>query len=291
MTKPSIPHVPILIQVPDSLRKRKRVIVIVATDLAVWSFRETSNKDGLCNGTAVNFVVDAIRQCYRSSGLPFDFAPDYSLVDGNEAARQPKVRHRASAFSKQLEQQMEDPSELWGVLVINAGQLYYSHKFNRAMSSDSWNALFLPSAAHPPIRKDEAANQVPAHETPDRHIETVFEQIVDKADYVYKDADLYLVALPLASQTLLSFLNVNCKFGTPPAAAAGWCWLGLITTLTIRVQVRQKSQGSSLHGANLRQLTRHQRRLNPGIAHVPRGPGQVMGSLGCQSWHDPGAAG
>ena len=94
---------------------------------------------------------------------------------------------------------------------MNVGQLLYSHKYNRAMTTRSWYALPRKSIAHDQIRIHERENYVEGHRSAPEHIKTVFDQILCNPNHVAANAEIYVVAIEGGADSLLQVLKEDCK--------------------------------------------------------------------------------
>ena len=131
MTKPNGPHVPILAPLPEVLKTRKRIIVLVndtMQDLGIFAYRQLQRELGINGGSVVNFVKEMIK---RSSA-------------DNDAEKD------ASIFRDGYV--LEDKATTPALIVLNTGQLLYSHKYDQAMTLRSWSAMPRKSVAHDMIR-------------------------------------------------------------------------------------------------------------------------------------------
>lgn len=191
MTKPIGPHVPILSPSPDLLKARKRVIVIVndtLQDLGILAYRQLQRELGINGGSVVNFVKEIIKRS----------APN------NSAAKDAEILK--DGFK------LDDDSTTPALVVLNTGQLLYSHRYDQAMTLRSWSAMPRKSIAHDMIRIHDEENRVPGHRTPEEHIKTVFDQIICNPERVAADAEVYVIAIEDGTQRVLSLIADNCKY-------------------------------------------------------------------------------
>lgn len=100
-------------------------------------------------------------------------------------------------------------SETPGVVILNPGQLLFSHKQGRAMTQTSWMALPRKSAVHPPIRISEKHNRVEGNTSPAEHVHFVFEKLLGNPEFVQPDAELYVVGLGEGADDVLQYLQEN----------------------------------------------------------------------------------
>jgi hypothetical protein len=109
-----------------------------------------------------------------------------------------------------------------GIVILNPGQYFYSHKEQRALSHESWEALPKKSLYHPTVCADEMHNLVPGSRDRDEHVATVFENVLNNDEYVSPDADLYLVGISAGSNTLLKYMDKQWSSLSSRVKAAAW---------------------------------------------------------------------
>ncbi|KAL5114921.1 hypothetical protein ACEQ8H_007168 [Pleosporales sp. CAS-2024a] len=199
-TKPVGPHVPILMPAPEILKNRKRIIVIVndsTKDLGVLAYRHMHRELGLNGGSVVNFVKEVIKRS----------------VTGDAAAKYKDMAK--DGFG--LENHHDTPA----LIVMNTGQLLYSHKYNKAMTMHSWSAMPRKSVAHGMIRIHDEENRVQGHRTPVEHVKSVFESIVCDSARVAPEAEIYVIAIEGGTEYVLDVLGQDFhKYGARIAAMA-----------------------------------------------------------------------
>ena len=192
-TKPNGPHIPILAPPLDVLKARKRIVVVVndaLQDLGVLAYRRLQRELGLNGGSVINFVKE--------------------LAKRSALANKTSSLDTSSLFDDGF--QIEHDEEAPGLVVMNVGQLLYSHKYNRAMTTRSWYALPRKSVAHDQIRIHERENYVEGHRSAPEHIKTVFDQILCNPNHVAANAEIYVVAIEGGADSLLRVLKEDCKW-------------------------------------------------------------------------------
>ncbi|CAN9265758.1 unnamed protein product [Alternaria alternata] len=221
MTKPNGPHVPILAPLPEVLKTRKRIIVLVndtMQDLGILAYRQLQRELGVNGGSVVNFVKEMIK---RSSA-------------DNDAEKD------ASIFRDGYV--LEDKATTPALIVLNTGQLLYSHKYDRAMTLRSWSAMPRKSVAHDMIRIHDEENRVPGHRDAKDHVTTVFDQVICNPDRVSADAEVYVIAIEDGTESVFKLLTDNFdKYGTRITAMA------LIHSLVDDSQVKDRRVRAFLH--------------------------------------------
>ncbi len=171
-------HLPILTTNPTTLRSKSRVIVIVnrsAEDLAIWAYRILSKSGGINSGSAVSFVKEAVT--------------------------------RSEVYGAGEE-------DVPGFIILNPGQLLYSHKHERAMTTVAWDALPRKSATHPMPRVHPVHNRIPGNKTAEDHVAFVFDKVVGSPEFVNPDAQIYIVGLGDGGDEVIKYLEKNCTFSS-----------------------------------------------------------------------------
>ena len=191
MSKPNGPHVPILSPPPDLLKSRKRILVIVndtLQDLGILAYRQLQRELGINGGSVVNFVKEIIKRSAPNNTADKD----------------------ADIFRDGFK--LEDDSTTPALVVLNTGQLLYSHKYDQAMTLRSWSAMPRRSMVHDMIPINDEENRVPGHRTPEDHIKTVFDQLIYNPERVATDAEVYVIAIEDGTQRILNLIDGNCEY-------------------------------------------------------------------------------
>jgi hypothetical protein len=191
MDKPNGPHVPILAPSPEILKTRKRVIVLVndaIQDLGILAYRQLQRELGINGGSVINFVKEIIKRSAIDNTAEKD---DAIFKDGFK---------------------LEDNSTTPALIVLNTGQLLYSHKYDQAMTLRSWSALPRKSITHNMIRIHEEENRVKGHRNPQEHVKTVFDEVVCNSERVAADAEVYVIAIEDGTESMLNVLANDCKY-------------------------------------------------------------------------------
>ncbi|KNG45850.1 ribosomal protein s14 protein [Stemphylium lycopersici] len=221
--KPNGPHVPILAPAPETLKTRKRVIVLVndsVQDLGILAYRQLQRELGINGGSVVNFVKEIIK---RSS-------------TDNTAEKDADI----SRDGYKLEM-----------------TLLYSHKYDQAMTMRSWSAMPRKSIVHDMIRIDEEENHVVGQRTAKEHVRTVFDQVICNPERVAADAEVYVIAIEDGSENILKLLAEDFdKYGTRITAMA------LVHSLIDDSQIKDPHLRAFLH-QRARQWKFSERTSNP----------------------------
>ncbi|PSN70334.1 hypothetical protein BS50DRAFT_662530 [Corynespora cassiicola Philippines] len=223
-TKPNGPHVPILAPPVEVLKTRKRVIVIIndtLQDLGILAYRSLQRGLGLNGGSVVNFTKEMINHS-REPHHGLNLFQDGAGIDDKDAP---------------------------GLIVMNNGQLLYSHKYNQTLSLRGWSALPRKSMVHDQVKVHQVENRVEGHRTPQEHIQSVFRDVVLNTDYVAGDAEVYVVAIENGAENLLGILERDFEtYGSRITA------LAVVQSLYSGTQIKNPTLD-----AFLQQRTRHWR--------------------------------
>lgn len=191
--KPDGPHVPILAPTPEILKTRKRIIVIVNDDLqdvGILAYRQLQRDLGLNGASAVDLVKKIIKRSATS-----DEAEKYKDIFEDDF-------------------KLEDHEEIPALVVLNTGQLLYSHKHNKVLTMHSWSAMPRKSMTHDMIKIHDE-NRVQGHNDPAEHVKTCFDDVLHNPSRCAPDAEIYLIAIENGSDTMLSILEEDCKRDVP----------------------------------------------------------------------------
>ncbi|KAJ4286764.1 hypothetical protein N0V90_013016 [Kalmusia sp. IMI 367209] len=186
-SKPNSPHIPILAPATEVLKTRKRVVVIINDDtfqdLGILAYRELQRERGLNGATVVNFAKELASRSRTNmdATLKEKLAKDGAGIDNDE--------------------------HIPGLIVLNTGQLLYSHKFNKALSIRSWTALPRKSITHDAVMIHPVENRVEGHQTPQEHIKTAFNTVIKNPDLVSPEAEVYVIAIENGAEKLIDVLN------------------------------------------------------------------------------------
>lgn len=187
-TKPEEePHIPILAPPTDILKTRKRVIVLIndtLQDLGILAYRQLQREFGLNGGSVVNFTKEIINRSTNAED-GYDLSKDGAVVEDNT-------------------------KDTPGLIVMNCGQLLYSHKTNETLSMRSWIAKARKSICHDVIEVHEKENRIEGHRDPEEHMKSVFDTVIHNTDFVATDAEIYVIAIQNGADHLLGLLGSGC---------------------------------------------------------------------------------
>ncbi|KAJ8109211.1 hypothetical protein OPT61_g7628 [Boeremia exigua] len=222
-TKPNGPHVPILAPSLDVLKTRKRIVVIVndtLQDLGILAYRQLQRELGLNGGSVINFAKEMVKRSVLNN--------DKDAVETN-----PEIFEDGAG--------VRNDHEAPGLVVLNTGQLLYSHKFNRAMTTRSWTALPRKSIAHDHIKIHEE-NYVEGHRNPAQHIKSVFDHLLCNPDRVSPEAEVYVIAIEGGASHVMDLFKADfARYGARVSAMA------MVHTLVENAEATDPSLKAFLH--------------------------------------------
>ncbi|QDS73063.1 hypothetical protein FKW77_009756 [Venturia effusa] len=99
-----------------------------------------------------------------------------------------------------------------GLIISNAGQLTYSHKNRRAMTTQSWQAMPRSSLAFPGVQEDPLHNSVEGTRDKFEHCNFIFENLLKNSSFVREDAEIYLVGILNGGEVALNYLDAHWDF-------------------------------------------------------------------------------
>lgn len=193
--KPDEPHVKILTTPPDILATRKRVIILVndeAQDLGVLSHRVVAGDGGIERGTCVAFIKE--------------------LMDRSKAAHDGKrqLNWAETVESRKCDSPTGNDDSLPGLVILNPGQLLYSHELKCSMTRISWISRPRPSAVHSDHAMDQQFNYVLGNKTPGEHVDCALRWVVEATSPHVK---FYLVGMQTRQDVLLQRLDKHWGTG------------------------------------------------------------------------------
>ncbi|KAF2436687.1 hypothetical protein EJ08DRAFT_557421, partial [Tothia fuscella] len=109
-------------------------------------------------------------------------------------------------LTQQLKAQGDDEP---GLVILNPGQTFYSHKEMKAMTNSGWADKPRQSPIHPVDREHPVHNHVEGNRTATEHVSFVFENVIKKSDWISPEAELYLIGNEVGGEKVLQYLNDN----------------------------------------------------------------------------------
>lgn len=180
---------PILAPSPEILKTRKRIVVLVndsTQDLGILAYRQLQRDLGVNGATTVNFVKELVKR--SATG---DSAKEYETILNDGCS-------------------LKSPDDTPALVVLNTGQLLYSHKHNKAMTMRSWASMPRKSVSHDMIRIHEEENRVQGHRNPKEHVRSVFDSVLCNSERVAPDAEIYVIAIEGGTEYILQLLGEDC---------------------------------------------------------------------------------
>ncbi|KAI5357490.1 hypothetical protein Slin14017_G119920 [Septoria linicola] len=113
----------------------------------------------------------------------------------------------------------EGEDETPGIIILNPGQLLYSHDMGKNVSMPTWQSRPRPTAISECYKIEPRYNFIPGHENPHKHVQTVFNHILPKL--IPSNARLHIITIgdgaeptiDLLNQTLLKNANLKLQAG------------------------------------------------------------------------------
>ena len=96
-------------------------------------------------------------------------------------------------------------SDLPGIIILNPGELLWSHELKECMSSTTWQDRGLQHAFSSQYKVDEDQNRVPRHEDPASHVKTCLAWFLDV--FEGHNIKLNIITVGDASEHVLAYLN------------------------------------------------------------------------------------
>jgi hypothetical protein len=98
-----------------------------------------------------------------------------------------------------------------GLIVLNTNQLNYSYEFNKGLSLAGWMYRQRKTLFTPEHIVDPDYNKAAGNETSKKHVEFVFDQIVNNPDFVSPLAKVDIISIGSGGEEVLEVLQRNCK--------------------------------------------------------------------------------
>lgn len=227
------PCVPIFVTKKEELRKLKRIIVVVNDDfqdLGMWAYRIAS-KEGGVDAASVVSLAKAMQGSQLSStvaamsNVPPPTSPKspseekhdlkeslISKLGANTGLDSPIASKTPVSTTDDVPFKVPADWKVPGLVVLNPGQLLYSHRMDKALTKQSWDSQPLESGIHPIRRIHPDFNKIEGHRTVDEHVKSSFENIVNNPEWVAPDANIYVVGIGNGGDVVLRVLNKQCKY-------------------------------------------------------------------------------
>ncbi|KAM3421992.1 hypothetical protein BST61_g2369 [Cercospora zeina] len=172
-SRPNGPHLSLLTTQVSELAHKRDIIIIIGEsmqDCGVWAWRVVQRDGGMDGGSLTGLAGKVMKQVEESTGGGVARLPPDEDVRSNE-------------------QNTKAP----GIVVLNPGQLLYSHDLGRGLTLASWQSRSRPTAISGPCKIEPKYNSIPGHENPRKHVETVLQQILPQI--TAEKARLHIIAI------------------------------------------------------------------------------------------------
>ncbi|CAK1358900.1 unnamed protein product [Cercospora beticola] len=172
-SRPSGQNVSLLTTKVSELAQKRDIIIVIgesSQDCGVWAWRTVQREGGIDGGSVTGLA-------------------------SKMAARVVQPTEDGMARLDQCEQTRTDEQKLQapGIIILNPGQLIYSHGLGRNLTVASWQSRPRPTATSEPYKVEPKHNSIPGHETPHRHVQTAFQSILPQI--IAEDARLHIIAI------------------------------------------------------------------------------------------------
>ncbi|GIZ38689.1 hypothetical protein CKM354_000209600 [Cercospora kikuchii] len=171
-SRPSGQNVSVLTTNVSELAQKRDIIIIVGEsgqDRGVWAWRIVQREGGIDGGSLTGLASKVVaRVAQPTEGMGRLDQGEQVQTDG---------------------QKLEAP----GIIVLNPGQLLYSHGLGRNLTVASWQSRPRPTATSEPYKVEPKHNSIPGHETPHKHVQTTFRNILPQI--IAEDARLHIIAI------------------------------------------------------------------------------------------------
>ena len=94
-----------------------------------------------------------------------------------------------------------------GLVILNPGQLLYSHEYNTAMTQVTWMARDKPSAVSDFYKVHKEHNRIPGHKSSEEHLETVFEHVLPQL--LRDDARMWIVGITDGAENFIKYMDAK----------------------------------------------------------------------------------
>ncbi|KAK3111586.1 hypothetical protein LTR53_013004 [Teratosphaeriaceae sp. CCFEE 6253] len=247
--KPDGPHVTILATELEALMGKKDVIVVVnehMQDLGVWAYRMLMREPGIDGGSVVGMVKKL--QAWGSERVVSESMADL------EAMEQSTRKLKPGGVADEASTSHETP----GVIVLNPGELLYSHSLNRNMSQAAWLARPKESAISEAFKIDQLHNRIAGHETSEAHVRSVFEQVIPKI--TKDDVRLYFVGLSDGSEGMLKCLDDKLLVSRDDHLGSNMEAMALVEPTHVPAQLRSLELSNFMRTARARSYVSSEKR-------------------------------
>lgn len=92
-----------------------------------------------------------------------------------------------------------------GIIILNPGQLLYSHAEKKSMTWATWSARKRPNAISKPFQVHPEHNRIPGHTTAEEHIATVFNKVIPQL--VNRGARISVIGITDGSEGFVKWLD------------------------------------------------------------------------------------
>ncbi|KAK5717165.1 hypothetical protein LTR15_009054 [Elasticomyces elasticus] len=272
--RPEGPHVAILATDLDVLKYKKDVVVVVnehMQDLGIWAYRMLMREPGIDGGSAVGLVK--------------------KLQKWNEEKPEMVSIHTAEdAIGKMKmdgtnDEGIASDDNTPGVIIMNPGELLYSHILNRSMSQATWLARGKSSAIGTNYMVHDVHNRVYRHEAPEAHVRSVLEYFIPSV--TCEDVRLFFVGISQGGEHLLNCLDERLVADPDDFMGASMEVVALIQPTHVPEQLKSQALTTFLATQRARSYVSSEQPLSTLLAVPPSNMGKYVDTYASQVIEPP----
>ncbi|KAK5728023.1 hypothetical protein LTR17_012220 [Elasticomyces elasticus] len=267
--RPDGPHVAILATDLDVLKYKKDVVVVVnehMQDLGIWAYRMLMREPGIDGGSAVGLVKKLQKWNEEKPEM-------VSIDTAEDAVGKLKLD---GADDEDITTDDNTP----GVIILNPGELLYSHKLNRSMSQATWLARGKSSAIAANYKVHDVHNRVYRHETPEAHVRSVLEYFIPSV--TCEDVRLFFVGISEGGEHLLKCLDERLVADPDDFMGASMEVVALIQPTHVPEQLKSQALTTFLATQRARSYVSSEMPLGTLLAVPPSNMGQYVDTYDSQ---------
>ena len=136
-------------------------------------------------------------------------------LPGTETPEQGGIKTDA-AWGFQSKERMDsvvtlNKDDIPGVIILNPGQLLYSHELNKVMSLNSWYARAKCSAVGGTYVINDNHNKMPGHKNAKEHVYTIFDHVLPKL--IDSKAKLFVIGITDGAENFINYMQARTCAG------------------------------------------------------------------------------
>jgi hypothetical protein len=193
--KPEGPHVTVYATDLDVLKEKMHVVVVIGehnSDAGILAYRSLMREGGIDKGEFNDHVHEEKQtNCHMLLGSIVGMVKQLNTMGFGAL----NTRARASSESSSIStaSTLITGGDAPGVLILNPGQLLYSHLHGKNMGYKTWSARTRSTAISPGFKIHKDFNHIKGHIDADEHINTVFDKVLPQI--INRAARLHVVGI------------------------------------------------------------------------------------------------